>query len=101
MDNLILLIIGIIVSAILGYLIGKNRKKDEVTTVDVRDGILTFTKTDGEIRFVVEADEDGNDRVNCVFKVDQDWDVLMKKNYILFNVWRDPRITELEKVESN
>ena len=82
MDHVVLLVIGIVVAAVLGYLIGKNRRK-----------------TQGEIQFVVEPDEDGNDRVNCVFKVDHDWDVLMKEDYILFSVWRDPRITELEKKE--
>ena len=83
---MVLLIIGIVVAAILGYLFGKRNKK---------------IRTDGEIQFVVEPDDEGNDRVNCVFKVDYDWDVLMNKDYILFNVYKDPRINDLKNKQLN
>jgi hypothetical protein len=76
MENIVLMVIGFVAAAFLGYLIGKNKRK-----------------TQGEIQFVVEKDENGEDCINSVFKIDFDLEELLYDvDRILFKVTKTPEV---------
>lgn len=76
-QQIAILIGAVIVSLILGYFLGRLKFKKKIQ---------------GELKFVIQDDGDGNDFINCVVKPDSNWDTVMKQNDICFKVTRDPRI---------
>ena len=77
------LIVCIVVSVILGYLIGKNSKKPL-----------------GDIVFETYMDDEtDNLAVRCTFKLDLDIDEIVKKDYILFGVKKNRDVIEYYKAQ--
>lgn len=76
-QQIAILIGAVIVSLILGYFLGRLKFKKKIQ---------------GELKFVIQEDEDGLELINCIVKPDSEWDLVMKQNDICFKVTRDPRI---------
>ena len=75
------LFVCIIISVLLGYLIGKNSKKPL-----------------GDIVFETYMDDEINEpAVRCTFKLDLDIDEIVKKDYILFGVQKNRDVIEYYK----
>ena len=70
-------VICAILGFILGYFLGRVKFKPKIQ---------------GELRFVIQDDGDGNDFINCIVKPDSDWDKVMRQTDICFKVTKDPRI---------
>ena len=78
-NNYILaLIVCIVAAVILGFLIGKH-------SIRVR----------GEIVFEPTYDENNEEGVKCIFKLDLDIDEIIQEDYILFSVTKNKRIQEM------
>lgn len=79
------LIICILISILLGYLIGKNSLKPK-----------------GAIVYETYYDEESKDeRVRCTFKLDMDVDEIVMENYILFQVQKDQKVLQFYENEKN
>ena len=80
------LVICIVAACILGYLIGKNTRRD--------------LKPKGDIVFETYIDETENgssEAVRCTFKLDLDIDQIVNEDYILFRVVKDQKVLDFYK----
>lgn len=77
-NNILILIVCIVVSAVVGFLIGRHS-----------------IRAKGEIVFEPTYDENNEEIVKCIFKLDLDIDEIIKESYILFNVSKDKRVLEI------
>ena len=76
--TIILMLISVVVSVVIGYLIGKHS-----------------LKTKGDIVFELYHDEETESpAVRCTFKLDLDVDQIAKEDYILLGVKKTQGVTE-------
>ena len=71
-------IVCIVVAGVLGFLVGKH-------SILVR----------GEIVFEPTYDENNEEGVKCIFKLDLDIDEIIQEDYILFSVTKNKRVQEM------
>lgn len=77
--RIILMIVAIIAGILFGYLLGRNSVKPK-----------------GVIAFETYFDEENNNEecVRCIFKLDMDVDDIVKEDYILFGVSKDKAVRD-------